>query len=266
MTTELLVLGPVWALLASFVGGLAVGSFLNVCIYRLPRGESVVSPRSRCPHCDRGLEWFENIPVVAYVALHGRCRRCGEPIALMYPVVELVTGGLFVLHCALLGWQPLLVVRLVFCCAMVVLFVIDLRDRLLPDVVTLSGIGVGVAASAVTDGGPGWSSALVGAAAGGGGLFVLAEAYFRVRHEEGLGLGDVKMLAMIGAFLGWPQVLLTLMMASVLGAIVGIALMGLGLAGRKYPLPFGSFLAVTAVTVSLVGESIVAWYVRVALG
>ncbi len=264
--TEILAVGQVWAFLGSFLGGLAVGSFLNVCIHRLPRGESVVTPGSRCPRCSRGLQWFENIPVVAYVALRGRCRSCGGAIGWMYPMVALATGGLFVLLSALLGWQPLLLVRLVFCCAMIVLFVIDLRDRLLPDVVTVPGIGIGLTAAAVMGGGQGLASAVVGAVVGGGSLYLLAEAYYRVRHEEGLGLGDVKMLTMIGAFFGWPQVLLTLMMASVFGAIVGVTLLSLGLAGRKYPLPFGSFLAVAAIAVALAAEPIVAWYVSFVCG
>ena len=246
------------AVLALSVFGLAVGSFLNVCIHRLPRGESVVAPRSRCPACGRALEWFENIPVLGWLLLRGRCRTCRGRISSVYPIVEVVTPLVFVLQYWDVGWTPLLAVRLVFCSAMVVLFVIDLQHRLLPNAITLPGIGVGLAAALVLE--PGWRAALLGVVVGGGGLLLVAEVYYRLRHEEGLGMGDVKMLAMIGAFLGWQPMLVTLLLASLLGSIVGLGMLVSGLGDSKYALPLGSFLALAAVVTTSAGESIVQWY------
>ena len=147
--------------------GLAIGSFLNVCIYRLPRGESVVSPPSRCPSCGRGLRWFENVPVLGYLLLGGRCRTCRAVVSPMYPIVEATTALVFVLQYWQLGWQPLLGVRLLFAAALIVLFVIDLQHRILPNVITLPGVVIGVAASLLFE--PGWLASLLGVAAGGGG-------------------------------------------------------------------------------------------------
>ncbi len=238
--------------------GLAIGSFLNVCIHRLPRSLSVVRPGSYCTACGRPLRWFENVPVVAWAALRGRCRTCGAGISLQYPIVELVTPALFLLQYCALGWQPLLPVRLLFCCALVVLFVTDLRHRILPDSITLTGIGVGLAAAIFVS--PGWPAAAIGAAAGGGALLGVAKGYAWMRGEEGLGMGDVKMLAMIGAFLGWQLTFVTLLLATLLGSAVGITMLALGLADRRYPLPFGSFLAVGAVAATVAGQPLLAWY------
>ncbi len=238
--------------------GLAIGSFLNVCIYRLPRGESVVSPASRCPSCGRGLRWFENVPVVGYLLLGGRCRTCRAPVSPMYPLVEAVTALVFVLQFWQLGWQPLLAVRWLFAAAMIVLFVIDLQHRILPNVITLPGIVIGVAASLVLD--PGWRASLIGVAAGGGVLWVVGESYFRLRGEEGMGMGDVKMLAMIGAFLGWQPMLVTLLIASMSGSLFGVGMMVLKRGDMKYALPLGSFLAAGALIATHVGEPLVEWY------
>ena len=238
--------------------GLATGSFLNVCIHRLPHSQSVVRPGSYCPACRRPLRWFENVPVLAWLALRGRCRTCRAPISPRYPIVELVTPALFLLQYGQLGWQPLLAARLLFCCALVVLFATDLRHRILPDAVTLTGIGVGLAAAFFVW--PGWPHAVIGAAAGGGALLAVAKAYAWVRGEEGLGMGDVKMLAMIGAFLGWQLTFVTLLVATLLGSVVGIAMLACGLVDRHYPLPFGSFLAVGAVTATVGGAPLMAWY------
>ena len=240
------------------VVGLAVGSFLNVCIYRLPRHESLIWPGSHCTACGRGLSWFENVPLLSYLVLRGRCRSCGAPISSVYPLVELVTPALFVMQYWQLGWQPLLLVRLVFSCAMVVLFVVDLQHRILPNAITVSGVGVGLALSIFME--PGWRDAVIGVVVGGGVLFGVAEVYYRLRGEEGLGMGDVKMLAMIGAFLGWRLMFVALFLGSILGSIVGSGMLGLGLADSKYALPLGTFLAIGAVAASLSGEPLIGWY------
>ncbi len=244
------------ALLAVF--GLIVGSFLNVCIHRLPRGGSIVNPPSHCPSCRRALRWFDNVPVLGYMVLRGRCRACGEPISLMYPAVEVATAALFLLQYWHVGWQPLLVARVAFSGAMVVLFVIDLRHRILPNVITVPGIVVGLLASVVVE--PGWIDALIGVAVGAGSLLAISEAYYRIRGEEGLGMGDVIMLGMIGAFLGWQLMLVTLLLASLLGSLAGLAMMALRRGDARYALPLGSFLAIAAIVATVAGEPFVAWY------
>jgi len=240
--------------------GLAIGSFLNVCIYRLPRGESVVSPPSRCPSCGRGLRWFESVPVLGWLMIGGRCRTCRTPVSVMYPVVESVTALVFFLQYWQLGWQPLLAVRLLFAASMIVLFVIDLQHRILPNVITLPGVIVGLVASAFFA--PGWVASLIGVLAGGGLLWLVGEAYFRVRGEEGMGMGDVKMLAMIGAFLGWPLMLVTLLTASLAGSVFGGVMMLFNRGGLKYALPLGSFLAAGALIATHVGQPLLDWYLR----
>ena len=248
----------IWALVFLALFGLIVGSFLNVCIYRLPRKQSVNWPGSRCTSCARPLSWYENVPVISWVVLRGRCRTCGEGISAIYPLVELITAGLFVAGYVIYGWTPLLAVRLAFACAMVVLFAIDLRHHLLPNVITVPGIVIGFALSLFLP--PGWKSALIGLLAGGGVLFAIAEGYYRLRGIEGLGMGDVKMLSMIGAFLGWKLMLVTLVLGSFAGSIIGLGVIALGRGGMKAALPFGTFLAVGALTAAVVGDPIVEWY------
>ena len=239
--------------------GLVVGSFLNVCIYRLPLKQSIVWPASRCAKCQRELAWYENVPVAAWLALGGKCRTCKSRISAMYPVVELVTGALFAGACLLYGVTPLAFVRIAFGCAMIVLFVIDLQHRILPNVITVTGVPIGFALSLVLP--PGWRESLIGLVVGGGVLYVIGEAYYRLRGIDGLGMGDVKMLAMIGAFLGWRLTLVTLIFASFTGALVGVALVTSGRGGMKAALPFGTFLAVGAVVAAVAGDQIFNWYV-----
>jgi leader peptidase (prepilin peptidase)/N-methyltransferase len=240
--------------------GLMVGSFLNVCIHRVPHRQSVVFPRSRCGSCERPLAWYENIPVVSYLALRGRCRTCRARISLQYPIVELLTAAMFVVQYEVVGLSPLLAVRILFGCVLIVLFAIDLEHQLLPNVITLPALAVGLAASVVLP--PGLRDALIGALVGGGVLFLIAEVYFRLRHEEGMGMGDVKMLAMIGAFLGWKLTILTLILASLGGSVVGIVLLITQRGTLKAAIPFGTFLAAGALVASLYGDPLVAWYLN----
>lgn len=238
--------------------GLAVGSFLNVCVHRIPRGQSLVRPGSRCPSCGYELRWFDNVPVVSYAALGGRCRKCHASISFRYPAIEVATMALFVLHGGVFGWTALLVPRLVFACAMVVLFAIDLEHQLLPDVITLPGIVLGLVSSAVLP--PGLLDALIGVVVGGGVLWLIREAYYRYSGHEGMGLGDVKMLAMVGAFLGWKLVLLTLVLSSLAGSAVGLLVIMVKRGDMKYALPYGTFLALGALATSLAGGPILDWY------
>lgn len=238
--------------------GAIVGSFLNVCIYRLPLKQSIVWPASACPRCRRELSWYENIPVVSYAVLRGRCRTCREPIGIRYPIIEATTALMFGAAWWYYGPGALVASRLVFGCALIVLFAIDLEHQLLPNVVTLPGIAVGLAFSLFTE--PGWLASLIGVLVGGGSLYAVAEAYYRVRHEEGLGMGDVKMLAMVGAFLGWKLTVMTLMLASVSGSIIGLLLIAAGRGSMKYALPFGTFLALGAAAAATIGPGILTWY------
>ena len=252
MTTDL----PVLPIAAAF--GLIVGSFLNVCIFRLPQGTSVVWPASACGSCKRELRWFENIPVVSWLVLGAKCARCQAPISMQYPLVEASTAALFVLVAVLTPVSPLLAARLIFVCALIVLFVIDLEHQILPTVITRPGIAVGRAFALL--GPPGWRASLLGAVLGGGLLYATAAGYYLLRKEEGLGMGDVKMLAMIGAFLGWQAVLLTLVLASVSGALIGLLLIVMQRGSMKYALPFGTFLAIGALVAMLAGQPIIDWY------
>ena len=248
-----------YALIALALLGLAIGSFLNVCIHRVPAKKSVVSPGSACPSCGYALRWHDNIPVVSYVLLGGRCRSCRAAISIRYPIVELITMGVFIWHYLVFGMTPLLVPRLTFACALLVLFAIDLEHHLLPDVITLPGILAGLIFSIAFP--PGVVSSLVGLLLGGGVLWAIGEAYYRVAGNEGMGGGDVKMLAMIGAFVGWQSVLVTLVFSSVLGAVIGLLVIVSRRGDMKYALPYGTFLALAALVASLYGDRIAAWYV-----
>lgn len=240
------------------LGGLAAGSFLTVCIQRLPHGLSIVAPRSRCPTCGRRIRWRDNIPVLSYLVLGGRCRDCGARISAIYPAVEVATPVLFLLQYTLIGFGPPLASRLVFTCLLIVLFVTDLRHRLLPDAITIRGTVAGLVTAIWLP--PGWVDAWIGAL--GGLILILAirALYRRIRGHEGLGYGDAKMLALMGAFLGWRLMLVSMMLAFLLGAAAGLALIAAGRAGPRTELPLGSFLAVAAIIAMAVGDRILAWY------
>lgn len=247
-----------WFPAAAALFGAIVGSFLNVCIYRLPRGTSIVRPASACPRCRRPLAWYENIPVLSYLVLRARCRTCAAPISIRYPVVELLTAAMFAFGWWYYGPGVWLASRLILGCALIVLFAVDLEHQLLPNVITLPGITVGLAFSFVTE--PGWLSSLLGVVVGGGILLAFASGYFWLRGQEGLGMGDFKMLAMIGAFVGWKLTLLTLMLASLAGSAVGVALIAARRGNMASKLPFGTFLALGAAAAATLGPAVLDWY------
>ncbi len=246
--------------LIALVGGvgLLVGSFLNVCIHRLPRRQTVFWGRSHCPECNRQIRAWENVPVVSWLWLGGRCAGCRTRIPVKYPLVELATALVFALSAWLFGPTLLLVSRLIFSAAMIVLFMIDLEHRILPNVITLPGIVIGLAFSLFEA--PGIRDALIGAIGCSLALWGTGEVVSRVLGKDALGFGDVKMVAMMGAFLGWQLTIVALFFASFLGSAIGIGIVALT-RDRDYQIPLGSFLAIGAIAAGAMGDPLVAWYV-----
>lgn len=261
--------------------GLLLGSFLNVCIYRLPRDLSVVAPRSHCPECEKLVAWYDNIPVLSWLLLRGKCRHCGWPIPWRYPVVELLTGILFFWSIYSRGWNVFGVKNCIISFIMVDLIFTDLADRILPDEFTLGGALIGLVLAAFTPGDAGllvlvfppktplWLINVVGSALAGifcaGLLWLAGRIYYRIRHRDGMGLGDVKMLLAIGTLLGLSGALLTFTIASVSGALVGGLYIWLAKEEETYEIPFGSFLGIAAIIVAIFGEHIMAVYWKAVL-
>ncbi len=251
-----------------FVLGLLIGSFLNVCILRLPLGESIVSPRSHCPKCNTTLRWYHNIPVLSWMLLRGKCASCGVRISARYAVIELMTAVILVLLWRAYGPTITFGISAILLLALLVLFFTDLDHKLLPDLVTLPGFLVGVAVAWVNPFlGPGssWSrlwASLAGAALGAGVLWGIGALYSRLRGIEAMGMGDVKMMAMVGAFTGPTGVLVTLFGASITGAVIGVALIPLRGGSMRDTLPFGCFLAPAAAIALLWGDDLVGAYLR----
>jgi len=242
-----------------FAFGCCLGSFFNVVIHRLPHGESIVSPGSHCPQCQNPISAYDNIPLLSYVLLRGRCRHCGAHISWRYPMVELLTGLMLVLVFRRYGWTVQFLVESFFACCLLVIFFIDLDTFLIPDVISLPGIVIGFAASFVS---PrlGWLDSLAGILLGGGLFYAIAVGYQWLRKQDGLGGGDIKLLAMIGAFLGWPGVVFTILLSSVTGAVVGLIAMRRSQKGLSTMLPFGPFLALGAICYLFWGEAFLQWY------
>lgn len=296
----------------SFLFGLAVGSFLNVCIVRIPAEESVVRPRSRCPKCKSPIKAYDNVPVLSWLLLGGRCRKCKQKISVLYPLVELFTGILFAASYASFGLTPVGLKWAVFSCLILVLTITDLRERLLPDAVTFTGFGLGLAFSAGTPPMDGtaqflWgrlfhfiprlpvlslTNAILGAAFGSFLLWFVGRVYLWWRGREGMGLGDVKMMLMVGAFFGLTRTFLTILAGTLLGSVIGISVVlflfaagwkghvaerasrrGLGnvralryALASQYQLPFGSFLGAAALLVVFFGSPVLGWYFSLTTG
>lgn len=241
------------------VFGSVIGSFLNVVIHRLPRGTSVVWPRSACTFCGAPIRAFDNFPVLSWLVLRGKCRRCSAPISIRYPLVELVTAGLFVACLLRFGptWQG--AVAAGFTSFILVLAMIDFDHFLLPDKLTIPGIAAGLALQPVHRFAP-LLDCILGVVIGAGVLILLINAWYWIREEEGMGLGDVNMLAMVGAFLGWQGALITLTIGTVSGAVVGISLVLLADRGAGTRLPFGVFLAIGALIALFFGTTLTDLY------
>lgn len=257
--------------LAFFLGAI-LGSFLNVCILRIPNGESIVSPPSHCAKCKGPISFYDNVPLISYVFLRGRCRTCGQRISPRYFVVELLTAVLALALFDRFGFGFTFLVSLVFVGALIVISFIDVDVRIVPDVISLPGIVLGLALSmagyfAISSEPsilPTPLSSILGILAGGGFLLATAWIYEKITGVEGMGGGDIKLLAMIGAFLGWPSVPLTLFFASLVGSIVGIALMLATGAGRRLALPFAPFLCSGAVVYLFFGDVLIRFYFQTA--
>ena len=246
-------------LVTAFLFGSVIGSFLNVCIYRIPLEESVVAPRSKCPGCGTLIRAYDNIPILSYILLRGRCRNCGLRISPVYPLVELMGGLAAVAALLRVGALPSAVVLFAFLASLIVVTFIDLRYMIIPDVISLPGIVLGFASSFIR---PeiGWLDSLVGIGLGGGVLFAVVYGYRAIFKRDGMGLGDVKLLAMIGAFLGWHSVFFALLFGSLVGSLVGVSMMIVKGKGWKYAIPFGPFLALGAVVYLFSGPEIIGWY------
>ncbi len=290
-------------MIMSFVLGTTIGSFCNVCISRWPAGLSIVKPRSRCPKCMNEIPWYDNIPLISWVLLRAKCRNCDQPISVIYPVVELITGMLFLATYRHFGYSPATPIYMALCAGMVIITFQDLADWTIPDEITLPGLPIGIALSLA---GMFWGEttglrvqsvfdALLGALLGGGILFALDRITVLLLKKPGMGMGDVKLLAMLGAFLGWKGAIGTLMMASIIGSFVGISVLlyyrnrgekaesanagpEAGATGKKdekdsgeeitlegHYLPFGPYLAVAGLIYLFFGPELINWYLA-ALG
>lgn len=252
----------------AFLFGALVGSFLNVCIGRIPNGESIVTPPSHCPRCKTPIAFYDNIPLLSFLLLRGRCRGCRERISPRYFAVELLMALFAVTLWHWFGPSFSFFVGFVFVAVLIVISFIDLDVRIVPDVISLPGIILGLVFSVVgyfffRDGSgviPSPLSSLIGIFTGGGFLLATAWAYEKFTGVEGMGGGDVKLLAMIGAFLGWPSIPVTLFIASLLGSVVGITCMAITGAGRRLALPFAPFLCSGALLYLYFGNEIIEFY------
>ncbi len=271
---------PEWLMAGLF--GLLIGSFLNVCIYRWPRDLSVVRPRSACVDCERPIAWYDNVPILSYLLLRGRCRRCGARIHWRYPLVELLTALCFAYFVSRAGFSPEAAKYCVFSALLIALVFADLDMLILPDELTLGGFLIGLVFALfipVPDSTfrfiaamfgyhpaprPGMlAEALFGALVPAGAIWFGGWLFEKVRHKQGLGFGDVKMLAMVGAFLGIRGALLTIVLGALAGSVIGIVyIKATGKDPNDYPLPFGSFLGAAALFAAIDGQSMIGWYMQ----
>ena len=242
-----------FSILIMAVFGSIVGSFLNVCIYRIPEGQSIAFPGSHCPQCEQSIKFYDNIPIVSYLILRGRCRTCKTEISPQYPIVEFITASLSVLLFWRYGLSLQYLAAFSFTCALIIITFIDLKHQIIPDIITLPGIPV-FFLFAIFIMNLRLIDAVMGIIIGGGILYVIAFAYELLRKTEGMGGGDIKLLAMMGGFLGWQSLWFIIMVSSILGAVIGITAMMMKKKDMQYAVPFGPFLSVAAVGYLFFGE------------
>ncbi|MCF8069731.1 MAG: prepilin peptidase [Desulfobacterales bacterium] len=239
--------------------GLCIGSFLNVCIYRLPEKKSIVHPRSMCPKCKNIISFYDNIPVLSYLWLKGRCRKCGIHIPIRYPFIEMISG--FFALCVYLkfGISPETIIYYILIAALIVITFIDIDHQIIPDEISIPGIPIGFAASFLL---PLVSikSSILGIFVGGGTLFTIAWGYQMITGKQGMGGGDIKLLAMIGAFIGLEGVMITIFISSIIGTITGLIIMLRSQKGLKIAVPFGPFLSIGAILSIFLGTELKMWY------
>ena len=265
--------------------GLIIGSFLNVCIHRIPRGESILLPGSHCPRCGEPVRPYDNIPVLSYLLLGGKCRFCRDPISPQYPAVELITGLCFFACSFRWNFEPATFLNSVFLAAVIVLVFIDYHHQILPNVLTIPGAVIGIALSPLQDGSffadpvtlslasklsgespdsiQPWIGSLLGALAGAGSLYLVAILYIKLRKAQGLGMGDVKMMAMVGAFLGWRLAFLTIFLGSALGSLIGVTLILFKGKNLQHKLAFGTFLGIASAFALFYGLGLIEWYLGI---
>ena len=239
--------------------GACVGSFLNVCIYRIPAHKSIVYPGSTCPICQIPIKFYDNIPIFGYLILKGRCRTCGNPIAVRYLIIESLMGLLA--FCVVLKFGVTFpgLIYFIFIAALIIITFIDIDHQIIPNEISLPGIAAGLVFSffipSLT-----FINSLIGVIVGGGSLWLVATLYLFITHREGMGFGDVKLLAMIGAFIGWKGVAVTIFSGSAIGTMVGIATMLINRKNLKMAIPFGPFLSIGAIIYLFFGEALINWY------
>ena len=238
----------------AFIFGAVVGSFLNVCIFRMPAKISIIKPLSQCPHCHHPIRLYDNIPLISYIVLRGKCRDCGGKISWQYPLVELITALLSLFLSLKFGLTLIFLTFFIFTAVLIVIAFIDLDHQIIPDVLTIPGIPVFFLLAVFVVKVP-WLEALIGLLIGGGVLFAIAFVYELLTKREGMGGGDIKLLAMIGGFLGWKSLIFILLFSSFSGVIVGITAMIIKKQDTKYAVPFGPFLSAAAVAYLFWGDA-----------
>lgn len=246
-------------ILIVFVTGLCIGSFLNVCIYRIPESKSIVTPPSSCPQCGYRIRHYDNIPVISYLFLRGKCRQCHVPISFRYPMVELITGFFALWIYLRFGLSLEALVHFVFISVLLVITFIDIDHRIIPDIISLPGIPIFFLASFAVPSLT-YKDSLLGIMAGGGILYAVAGSYQVLTKREGMGGGDIKLLAMMGGLIGWQGVLFTIFVSSAIGTLAGTAIMLATHKNMKLALPFGPFLALGAAIYIFFGQELILWY------
>ena len=244
-----------------FIIGLVIGSFSNVCIYRLPRNESLVRPGSHCPQCSKPIPFYDNIPIISYLLLKGKCRYCGQSIPPQYPIVELATGLFYLALYLFYGLQPIAIVYMLLCTLLIIISFIDLRERIIPDVLSVPFIIIGFAFSFfLRNINP--LDSLLGILAGGGSLLLIAIVGSKLFKKEAMGGGDIKLAAMLGAFLGWQLTLLSLFLGFFVGSVIGVLIMVTS-KNKNDVIPFGPFIALGAMISMFWGQAILHWYLMI---
>lgn len=254
----MVILVQIFIAIIIFAIGLVIGSFSNVCIYRLPRNESIIFPGSHCPNCNQQIKWYDNIPLISYIILNGKCRYCDEKIPIQYPLVEFLNAALYLFLFYFYGLQLHTVVYMLFCSALIIITFIDLKEKIIPDVISFPFIALGFILSFMLKNISPLNS-LLGILVGGGSLYLVAIVGTYIFKKEAMGGGDIKLAAMIGAFLGWQLTILSLFIGFLLGSIIGIIVL-IKTKGKTSDVPFGPFIAIGTIIALFFGQKILNWY------